>query len=52
MGRQDLFQVHPLEFATRQFQGDAATHHFGYESSQLFAHSIFLLQATVSGDRR
>lgn len=38
-------RVHPLELATRQFQGDAATHHLCYEDSQLLAHSIFSRQS-------
>lgn len=41
VGRQNLLEVHPLELAPRQFQRDAATHHFGYEYPQLLAHSIF-----------
>ena len=44
VGRQDLLQVHPLELAARQFQGNAATHHLCYEYSQLFAHAIFSKQ--------
>jgi len=41
MGREHLFQVHPFELAAGQFQGDASMHHLGYESSQLFTHSMF-----------
>ena len=41
VGRQDLLEVHPLKLAPCQIQGEAATHHLGYEDPQLFSHSIF-----------